>query len=76
MEWRRMAMFGILMALAGCTAANSQSGQEGFSDDVAFLEKYTEVVILRDNGGQGQVARRLRGRDVSSRWPRARALAG
>ena len=56
MEWRRMALFGILMALAGCTAANSQSGKDSFSDDVAFLEKHTEVVILKDNSGQGQVA--------------------
>ena len=56
MEWRRMTLFGILMALAGCTAANSQSGKDSFSDDVAFLEKHTEVVILKDNSGQGQVA--------------------
>jgi hypothetical protein len=38
------------MAVAGCAAA----GQ--FGDDIAFLKKHTQVIVLAEAGGRGQVA--------------------
>jgi hypothetical protein len=46
----------IAVALFGCVTAESRTQKGTFSDDVVFLQKHTEVVILKDDSGQGQVA--------------------
>ena len=53
---------------AGCTKDKSKMAKTTFGDDLAFLEKYTEVVLLSDSSGNGQVAvlPKLQGRVATS----------
>ncbi len=53
---------------AGKAAAEAGSEQGGFSDDIAFLRTYTDVVILKDRSGRGQVAvlPKMQGRVMTS----------
>ncbi len=56
MNSKAIALVLVGLALSGCGRAESSAGKGTFSDDVAFLQKHTEVVILKDDSGQGQVA--------------------
>jgi hypothetical protein len=47
---------GILMAAAVETGALAGAQPANFGDDVAFLKKYTEVVVLSDKSGNAKVA--------------------
>jgi hypothetical protein len=53
---------------AGCTAAASGPEKQTFSGDVAFLQKHTEVVVLKDSSGGSQVVvlPRMQGRVMTS----------
>jgi hypothetical protein len=42
-----------VLLLAGC---REKMGGPMFADDVRFLEKHTKVIVLRDAGGQAQIA--------------------
>ena len=70
MDLRTVALGLIAMAVAGCTAARpqTQSKKQAFNDDVAFLQKHTDVVILMDKTGQGRVAvlPKMQGRVMTS----------
>ena len=76
MDSRAVVLLSISMALAGCATAGSQTKNQAqneaksqmFSEDVAFLQKHTDVVILRDNSGRGQVAvlPKMQGRVMTS----------
>jgi hypothetical protein len=81
MNLKMVVLLGISLVVAGCAtdgtkkaskgskaqaAAKAQEG--GFSDDIAFLQAYTDVVILKDRSGQGQVAvlPKMQGRVMTS----------
>ncbi len=68
MALRIGALMFSLMVLAGCTAAESSMEKGTFGNDVAFLQKHTDVVLLRDRSGQGQVAvlPKMQGRVMTS----------
>ncbi len=68
MDSKAIALVMIGVALSGCGTAESRAGKGTFSDDVAFLQKHTEVVILKDDSGQGQVVvlPKMQGRVMTS----------
>lgn len=53
---RTMCFFLAAVALAGCAPTDSGTEDLSFGGDVAFLQKHTEVVVLKDGSGNGQVA--------------------
>jgi len=66
---RAITLGVIVTALAGCATAGPQTtGKQAFNDDVAFLQKHTDVVILMDQSGQGRVAvlPKMQGRVMTS----------
>jgi len=50
-----IVLLGIVLS-AGCREEKTKMEQKTFGDDLAFLKKHTEVVILSDASGNGQVA--------------------
>ena len=69
MASRAITLGVIVTALAGCTTAGPQTtGKQAFNDDVAFLQKHTDVVILTDQSGRGRVAvlPKMQGRVMTS----------
>jgi len=64
-----------VVALAGCAKKETEMSKKTFGDDVAFLRKYTDVVLLSDSSGNSQVAvlPKLQGRAMTST---AEAMAG
>lgn len=69
---------GLLLALAtvsGCATGGSENAKQNFGDDLAFLQKHTDVVVLKDNSGRGQVVvlPEMQGRVMTST---ANGLAG
>lgn len=69
MNLRLSCLLMVLVALSGCSTSGLLRGGGGtFGDDVAFLTKHTEVVIIQDSTGQGQVAvlPELQGRIMTS----------
>lgn len=54
---RRPALAGLLVCLTLMTPLASSCGHAGtFGDDVVFLKKYTDLVVLSDPAGAAQVA--------------------
>lgn len=53
---------------AGCVKEQKEMAKNTFGDEVAFLKKYTDVVLLSDDSGDGQVAilPKLQGRIMTS----------
>jgi hypothetical protein len=79
MNRKMVVLLSISLVVAGCEtirphkatpAANKAQVDEqgGFSDDVAFLRAYTDVLILKDRSGKGQVAvlPKMQGRVMTS----------
>ena len=65
----RTIAFGVIVtALAGCTTTGTPAAKQAFNEDVAFLLKHTDVVILMDESGQGRVAvlPKMQGRVMTS----------
>ncbi|HPC95527.1 MAG TPA: hypothetical protein PLU87_11325 [Sedimentisphaerales bacterium] len=56
MSARTMGCFLAAVALAGCATADSNTQDQTFGGDVSFLRKHTEVIVLQDRSGSGQVA--------------------
>ena len=52
---RHVAILGLLIGMGGCAAGESAGGF-AFSEDVEFLRKHTDVVILKGDAPQAQVA--------------------
>ena len=50
-----IVLVGIATA-AGCGKEKTEMAKKTFGDDLAFLKKYTDVVILSDSSGNSQVA--------------------
>ncbi len=63
------------VSLAGCTKKETEMSKKTFGDDVAFLKKHTDVVLLSDISGNSQLAvlPELQGRAMTST---AEAMAG
>ena len=69
MDSRTIALGVLAAALAGCTTAGTPTAtKQAFNDDVAFLQKHTNIVILMDKSGQGRVAvlPKMQGRVMTS----------
>lgn len=79
MNLKMVVLLSISLAVAGCetirphkaapVASKAQADEQGgFSDDVAFLRAHTDVVVLKDRSGKGQVAvlPKLQGRVMTS----------
>ena len=64
------AMVGVLAVVtcAGCATTTPRPEQQTFSNDVAFLQKYTDVVVLQDRSGMSQIAvlPKMQGRVMTS----------
>jgi hypothetical protein len=54
--------------LAGCMEQQKKMGKNTFGDDIKFLKKHTDVVVLSDATGNGQVAvlPKMQGRVMTS----------
>ena len=55
MDARTLTLVWLSMVVGGC-AISRDGGNGTFGDDVAFLREHTDVVVLSDSGGQGQIA--------------------
>lgn len=80
MSLRIVALLSMASIVAGCATDDSKSKsasvkeaatqvqEGGFADDVAFLQAHTEVVILKDRSGKGQVVvlPKMQGRVMTS----------
>jgi hypothetical protein len=57
-----------IATLAGCVEEKTEMAKKTFGDDLAFLKKHTDVVILSDTSGNSQVAvlPTLQGRAMTS----------
>ncbi|MFB0555780.1 MAG: DUF6786 family protein [Phycisphaerae bacterium] len=57
-----------ISTLAGCLEEKTEMAKKTFGDDLAFLKKYTDVVVLSDTSGNSQVAvlPTLQGRAMTS----------
>jgi hypothetical protein len=63
-----MALGLIATVLAGGAAAGTSTKKQAFRDDLSFLQKHTDVVVLMDKSGQGRVAvlPKMQGRVMTS----------
>jgi hypothetical protein len=57
-----------IASLSGCVEEKTEMAKKTFGGDLAFLKKYTDVVVLSDTSGGGQVAvlPALQGRAMTS----------
>jgi hypothetical protein len=55
MNMRAIAVLSILAVSAGCSTNSPGPGQQTFSNDVAFMQKHTDTVVLTDASGKSQV---------------------
>jgi len=57
-----------IATLSGCVEEKTEMAKKTFGSDLAFLKKYTDVVVLSDTSGSGQVAvlPTLQGRAMTS----------
>jgi hypothetical protein len=53
---RRAALAGLVIGATTLLSTMNTASAASFADDVAFLKKHTEVVLLSDKAGQAQVA--------------------
>lgn len=68
---RRLRLLVVLLCigiLAGCMEQQKKMGNNTFGDDIKFLKKHTDVVVLADASGDGQVAvlPKMQGRVMTS----------
>jgi hypothetical protein len=66
MSTRGVAAVLIVVACAGCMTAAPGPETQTFGGDVAFLQKHTDVVVLKDGKSQIAVLPRMQGRVVTS----------
>jgi hypothetical protein len=89
MNVRTIGLLSMALMVAGCATDKSKPAAKeakkgaakvregGFSDDIAFLKAHTEVVVLRDRSGQGQVVvlPKMQGRVMTSSATGAEGLS-
>jgi hypothetical protein len=68
---RRLRLLIVLLCigiLAGCMEQQKKMGKNTFGNDLEFLKKHTDVVVLSDSTGNGQVAvlPKMQGRVMTS----------
>ena len=56
MNTRGIAVGLMIVACAGCKTTAPGPEKQTFADDVAFLQKHTDVVVLNDSSGMSQIA--------------------
>ena len=56
MHVRLLFVLMCVAILAGCAKKEAQMAKKTFGDDVTFLKKYADVVLLSNGSGNGQVA--------------------
>jgi len=76
MKLNMVVLLSISLVAAGCSIIRPQKtesaaradAQGGFADDLAFLRAHTDVIILKDRSGKGQVAvlPKMQGRVMTS----------
>jgi len=68
MHVRLMTVLLCVAIFAGCVEEKTKMAKKTFGDDLAFLKKHTDVVILSDTSGNSQVAvlPTLQGRAMTS----------
>ncbi len=70
MNRKVVVLLSISLAVAGCetTRSHKSAPTTAFGEDVAFLRAHTDVVILKDRSGKGQVAvlPKMQGRVMTS----------
>jgi len=69
MRYVKLSIVLIFIAtLAGCVEEKTEMAKKTFGNDLAFLKKYTDVVVLSDTSGNSQVAvlPTLQGRAMTS----------
>jgi hypothetical protein len=68
MSSRTVALGVLATALASGAAGGAAAQKQTFRDDTTFLRRHTEVVVLRDESGQGRVAvlPKMQGRVMTS----------
>src|SRR5688572_13309020 len=58
-------IFSLFLFVAGCkerkesedsVSVGSQATQPDFGNDVEFLKKYTDIILLEDSSGKGKIA--------------------
>jgi len=72
-----MLLLAGLGATAGCEQEEQQMAGKTFGDDLAFLKEHTEVVVVSDSTGKGQVVvlPAMQGRVMTSTADGARGLS-
>lgn len=55
LKYRVVALFGVVL-LSGCLTVPKGGHKSSFRDDVAFLRKHIDIVVLSDKSAKGQVA--------------------
>ena len=72
---KRLIVLAAIAISTGCAEGKTTMANKTFGDDVEFLRKYTDVVLLSDISGESQVAvlPKLQGRVMTST---AEAMAG
>ena len=55
MNVRRIAVLSVLALVCGCATVGPKTENQSFGDDLIFLQKHTDVVVLKDASGRGQV---------------------
>jgi len=67
----------IITISADCVAEKTEMAKVTFGDDIAFLKKYTDVVLLSDTSGNSQVAviPKMQGRIMTSSTEGTRGLS-
>ena len=53
---RLLIVLVCISILAGCREEETKMAKETFGDDLEFLKKYTDVILLSDGSGESQVA--------------------
>lgn len=63
-----LILMASILILAGCEKKGTQMAKGTFGDDLAFLKKHTDVVLLSDNSANSQVAvlPKMQGRVMTS----------
>ena len=66
---RSEAVMGLVVA-ALCFVSGSAAAGDGFADDVAFMKKHTQIVLLQDGDAAVAVAPAYQGRVMTSTFDR------
>jgi len=55
MNVRWIAVLSVLALACGCATVGPKTETQSFGDDLTFLQEHTDVVVLKDASGRGQI---------------------